>query len=123
MRSSSQQLIPVTLLWNAMPFDFARLFPYDNRLVCELRTEIAIVGGDPPGEQGVFHFRTLADACHWLGRIVMKAKTTTTLHRRCNSRDVVQPLLAILIGERVNRKQFNFGGYPVLLHRPIECTL
>ena len=25
MRSSSQQLTPVTLLWNAIPFDFARL--------------------------------------------------------------------------------------------------
>lgn|SRR5258708_4512815 len=28
----------------------------------------------------------------------MKAKTTTTLHRRCNSRDIVQPVLAIFIG-------------------------
>jgi SAM-dependent methyltransferase len=26
-----------------------------------------------------------AKACHWLEQIVMKAKTTTTFHRRCNS--------------------------------------
>jgi len=33
-----------------------------------------------------------------LEHTVMKAKTTTTLHRRCNSRDIVQPLLTIFIG-------------------------
>jgi len=36
--------------------------------------------------------------CRWLEHTVMKAKTTTTLHRRCNSRDIVQPLLTIFIG-------------------------
>ncbi len=37
-------------------------------------------------------------ACRCLEHTVMKAKTTTTLHTRCNSRDIVQPLLAIFIG-------------------------